>query len=348
MWRSKFETFVFIRSYFSKNIMLIYLETSAKPYPQTKKILSKFSHATIIEIDNYKNIFDKHTAGMKEQKSLIIAKLCSPALTPAPVWYGHSKDAFFFKTSLGCIYDCDYCFLKGAFQTEHMVFFVNYDDIKKQIQKAITSLNEKYSTNTKHQQLWFYSSDYSDIQWMDGISGFNEEFIGFFENFQWVSMEIRTKSWNIQSLLDIWYAPKNTEIAFSLNPQKLIEKYEKKTASLDMRLKAINTLTHAGWRVGIRLLPLLPVKNYQKIYREFFYELHEKIDISKLSSSFASGLLFTKRDYKVMLKKYPHLDILHYLSLEDDDFYRESREVRDWFYQETKKLDKNCLLCLEG
>jgi len=36
--------------------------------------------------------------------------------------------------------------------------------------------------------------------------------------------------------------PKNTEIAFSLNPQELIEKYEKKTTSLDERLQAIQTL----------------------------------------------------------------------------------------------------------
>lgn len=327
-----------------------------------------FKNASLIEINHYKNVFDKNTLWMGEKKSIIIAKLTSPAITKAPAWYGHTPHAYFFKTSLGCVYDCDYCFLKGAFKTEHMVFFVNYDDIKKQIEETIKkSQNPPLSVHSsaplskggdvtqwsggigsKEKELWFYSSDYSDIQGMDAISGFNTSFIQYFEQFQWVNMEVRTKSGNITSLLELWFVPKNTEIAFSLNPSELIDRYETWTASLTKRFEAINTLLEKWFRVGIRLLPLLPVKNYKEIYSRFFRELQENLDIGKLDSSFASWLLYTKEDYKVMLKKYPSLDILHYLDLESDNFYRESREVRDWFYKEIKQLDKKCLLCLEN
>ncbi len=324
--------------------MIIYLEKQAKHYPQTHKILEQFRRATIIEIEHYKNVFDKNTAGLWEQKSMIIAKLESPAITQAPMWYGHTSSAYFFKTSLNCVYDCSYCFLKWAFKTEHMVFFVNYDDIKAQISEKIQHLQSAGIS----EDIWFYSSDYSDIQWMDAISGFNNEFIEYFEQFKWVKMEVRTKSANIKSLLELWFVPKNTEIAFSLNPQILIDTYEKWTASLEKRITAINTLLDKDWQVWIRLLPLLPVKNYRQIYTNFFEEISKKIDISRLSSSFASWLLFTKRDYNTMLRKYPDLDILHLLSLEDDDFYRESKEVRNWFYENVKSLDKKCMLCLEG
>ena len=54
-------------------------------------------------------------------------------------------------------------------------------------------------------------------------------------------MESRTKSVNIQSLLDL-AVPKNTEIAFSLNPQKIIDMYEPGTASLKMRIEAVKML----------------------------------------------------------------------------------------------------------
>ena len=225
-----------------------------------------------------------------------------------------------------------------------MVCFVNYDDIQDQIQKQIQTVKN----TCVREETWFYSSDYSDIQWMDVFSGFNQEFISFFEQFDGVKMESRTKSWNIQSLLDLGFIPKNTEIAFSLNPQELIERYETGTAPLSKRIEAINTLIEKWFKVWIRLLPLLPVKDYQKIYSQFFTNLASQIDMNKVYSSFASWLLFTKRDYKVMLKKYPHLDILHYLSLEDDDFFRASKQVREWFYKEIKSLDKKCLLCLEN
>jgi len=324
--------------------MILYIEKQAQHYTQTQSILEQFKYATVIYIDHYKNVFDKKTAGLNEKKSILIAKLQSPAITEAPVWYGHTKRAYFLKTSLGCVYNCDYCFLKGAFKTEHMVFFVNYDDIKLQITQKIQELQQEDSL----EDIWFYSSDYSDIQWMDSISHFNTEFIAFFEQFEWVKMEIRTKSGNIQSLLHLWFAPKNTEIAFSLNPQILIDRYENGTASLEKRISAINTLLDRWFKVWIRLLPLLPVQNYKDIYKLFFRELWEQINMNQIYSSFAAWLLFTREDYKVMLKKYPTLDILHYLDIESDDFYRESREVRDWFYKEVKSIDKKCLLCLEN
>ncbi|MCH8518773.1 hypothetical protein LAT59_03365 [Candidatus Gracilibacteria bacterium] len=350
--------------------MILYIEKQAWDYPQTQKIYKMFGSVEIIYIDHYKNIFDKHTSGLGEEKSIILAKLTSPAISEAPPGYGHTSRAYFFKTSLGCVYSGDYCFLKGAFRTDHMVYFVNYDEIISQIDAKITELQNPHPSqlcsastsklslrSVSHlsptrrdeasNEIWFYSSDWSDIQGMDKISGFNEIFIPFFEIYSGVNMEIRTKSGNISSLLELGFVPKNTEIAFSLNPQELIARYEHGTASLAKRLESINILLEKGFRVGIRLLPLLPVKGYKEIYSVFFTELSEKLPLEKLSSSFASGLLYTRRDYKVMLKKYPGLDILHYLTLEDDDFYRESREVRNWFYSEVKKLDKKCLLCLE-
>lgn len=45
---------------FVYSLMLIYLEKKANSYPQTQKILSKFPNAQILEIDHYKNIFDKN------------------------------------------------------------------------------------------------------------------------------------------------------------------------------------------------------------------------------------------------------------------------------------------------
>lgn len=324
--------------------MILYLEKKAKSYDLTQKILQKFQKSSIIEIENYKNVFDKTDGTINGEKSIILAKLESSAVLEAPPWYGHSRHSYFFKTSFGCVFDCDYCFLKGAFRTEHMVYFVNYDDIKHQIEEKIQQL----SLQEIQSDIWFYSSDYSDILWMNMLSDFVQEFIPFFETFDGAHMEIRTKSSNILSLKNLNFIPKNTEIAFSLNPQILIDHYEHKTSSLSARISAIQELKQLWFRVWIRLLPLLPVKNFREIYGNFFEYLRENINFCEIDSVFASGLLYTKQDYKVMLKKYPHLDILYYLELGDDDFYREAREVRDWFYTEIKKLDQRCLLCLEN
>jgi len=320
--------------------MIIYIEKQAKDYKQTKAILEKFKNSEVIYVDNYKNIFDKDYKNINSKKSLIVAKLNSNSVTEAPIWYGHTASAFFFKTSLNCIFDCSYCYLKWAFKNENMVVFVNYEDIKKDISEKIKNLWE-----WEH---WFYSSDYSDILWMDIMSWFSEEFINYFEQFENVKMEIRTKSSNIKPLLDLWFVPKNTEIAFSLNPQSLIDKYEKGTSSLDSRLEAINILQKKWFKVWVRYLPLLPVNNYEEIYKEFIDYIKTKIDVCNIYSTFASGLLYTKKDYNKILSKHPDLDILHMLDLWNDEFYRESKKVRDTFYSMFKELDNSCILCLEN
>ena len=54
--------------------MIIYLEKEAKNYNLAQRIISKFSNPEIIEIENYKNIFDKNIP-FQHEKAIIIAKL---------------------------------------------------------------------------------------------------------------------------------------------------------------------------------------------------------------------------------------------------------------------------------
>lgn len=89
-----------------------------------------------------------------------------------------------------------------------------------------------------------YASNYSDIQRLDELSQFNQYFFPFFEQFEGVLMETRTKSANISSILQAnkGIILKNTEISFSLNPEAIINSYEKGSAPLSARIQAITTL----------------------------------------------------------------------------------------------------------
>lgn len=76
--------------------------------------------------------------------------------------------------------------------------------------------------------------------------GLHEYFFTLFDTMEDVMMETRTKAANINTLQAYvekhGAAPRNVEIAYSLNPQILIDRYEKGTASLDTRLENIRTL----------------------------------------------------------------------------------------------------------
>lgn len=96
------------------------------------------------------------------------------------------------------------------------------------------------------EMITFYGSNYSDLLALEPITHFHESFLPFFEQFENVRFETRTKSCNIEvfkRLKNLTSRPYyNTEIAFSLNPQELIQSYEKKTSSLAQRISAVNAL----------------------------------------------------------------------------------------------------------
>lgn len=317
--------------------MIIYIEKDLLDNENAKRILSNYKNYDLIKVDNYKNIFDKNVS-WDTQKNIIIAKINNP-ISSSPDWYGHPWNWYFFKNSLNCVYDCKYCYLKWAFKNDFIVYFVNFDEIKQKIKDIDENSNWIN---------WFYSSDYSDNLAVDNITWFSSEFIPFFWDLKNSKMEVRTKSINIKPLLDL-KPTKNVEIAFSLNPNEVISKYELKTPSLDLRINAINKLIENWWQVWIRFLPLLEIENYKEIYKEFLEYVVKKIDFDKIYSIFIWGLLYTSQDYNKILKKEPYLELLYNLENTNDGFYREKREVRDYFYKLFDELlaGKKCNRCLD-
>ncbi len=313
--------------------MLIYLEKHAKEYPLTKQILSRFSDANVVEIQHYKNVFDKKI-DYPTEKCLILAKSDRLKLFPVPENYGYQDaKAFFFVTQLNCVFDCAYCYLKGAFKNNFPVVFVNYEDIQTELRAKILELRDKWYNG----KIVFYASNYSDLVGMESLSWFHQSFIPFFEQFDNVLMESRTKSGNIQSLLDLEIVSNNTEIAFSLNPQSIIDQYERWSSSLKSRIDAIKMLQSKWWKLWLRFLPLLPVSGYVEIYEQFLRELCQEIDIRNVNSVFLATLIYNKQDWITIQKKEPEFWLLKNLELGEDGLVRVSTSIRQEFDQLFKK-----------
>jgi hypothetical protein len=67
--------------------MLIYYEHSVKDLSLTKDIFKKYKNAELLEIGNYKNIFDKKLS-QQPSNSIILASV-NNAISKAPPLYGH-------------------------------------------------------------------------------------------------------------------------------------------------------------------------------------------------------------------------------------------------------------------
>jgi spore photoproduct lyase len=194
--------------------------------------------------------------------------------------------------------------LKGTFKNRFPVIFVNDEAMQHTLDQKIRELRQ---TGYKG-QITFYASNYADLLAIDHWTHFHETFLPFFEQYDNVLLESRTKSVNISGLKQLALQREqpfqNTEIAFSLSPEIITTTYEKKTAPLAHKLAAIQELLTLGYRVGLRFLPLLPLEGYQQLYRALIQQVQASIDINAIASLFIAPLLYHKEDFKRLKKQY--------------------------------------------
>ena len=285
--------------------MLIYYESRIKDSPITKQIFEKFWNSEKIEIQHYKNLFDAKIWEYKTEPLIILSKQEHIAILPTPPNYWFPWKSFFFKPSLNCFFNCKYCYLQWTFRNRFPIFFLNYKDMQKEIINQIQKERQSWFEG----QITFYASNYADLLATEDISHFHENFLPFCETLpDNVLIETRTKSANITPLLNNarnWSSPtQKMEIAFSLSPRIIAEKYELWTATISQKIEAINKLLNNWFRIWLRFLPLLPVENYLQTYEEFLDEVISKVDTQKISSIAIAPLIFNQWDYNILIKKY--------------------------------------------
>ena len=210
----------------------------SKIIKKTLKALEKISPRRLIYIDRYTEIFNRKNQSFllqKERPAIILAKKYSNFVHRLKPESGiGSENNFYFSHLLNCPYDCEYCFLKGIFRSSFFVFFINYEDFFSEIEK----------TAALYENSCFFSGFDADSLALDHLTDFSSEFISFFSSIKGI-LELRTKSTNISQLLG-QKATENTVISFSMNPDNVIEKIERKTPLVSERLKAIALLQKKG------------------------------------------------------------------------------------------------------
>ena len=121
-------------SLYNHSFSHIYVEKNVMDNPRTLGILKHFPNAEVIEIEHYKDVFCRTQQNVERQKktqALIIArKQGNLVYEGAKVCQSFGNEYFYYTSCImNCIYDCDYCYLKGMYPSGNIVIFVNIDDI---------------------------------------------------------------------------------------------------------------------------------------------------------------------------------------------------------------------------
>ena len=277
----------------------VYIEEDVRDHPRTLEILRKLPRAEVQTIERYGELFNRKRQNFrlqKQQPALILARKHANHVLSAPADYNiGGQHNFYFSHLLNCVYDCRYCFLQGMFRSANYVLFVNYEDFFEQIAQTQHALPSPG---------WYFSGYDCDSLALEPWSGFAEAAVDWFRDHPDCHIELRTKSTQIRSLLKR-PAIDNAVVAFSLAPDPVARALEHKAPSLEKRLDALRTLAEAGWRIGLRMDPVIWADNYEHVYGAFLDQVFNSLPTDAIHSVSLGGFRLPVDFMKTVTRLYP-------------------------------------------
>jgi spore photoproduct lyase len=173
------------------------------------------------------------------------------------------------KWSNGCLYACDYCYLKGTFKWQRwkgrqQTVFGNTDEL----------LDEVYEFLELKEPMVLHTGEVADSLAVPGSEKLMAELIRIFGQQDKHTLLILTKSDNVDELLDVEHNGR-TVIGFSINPPAIARRFEKGAATTEKRLRAAQKCIKAGYKVMVRVDPMIPVSGWRRQYKALFKKLNK-------------------------------------------------------------------------
>ena len=273
------------------NFSHLYVEEDALGYPMADEVLKHFPGSIVVRIRHYKDVFNRpgqDSAVQSRSKNLILAVNRGRKIFDAsPVCqdFGYGK-FYYVQSAMNCVFNCDYCFLKGMYGTSNIVIFVNTDEYIKECEDKL-----------KEGPMYLCASYDTDITALSSICSWQRVWEQMALKNENLTIELRTKS-----VVNNAVPCNNLIYAFTLSPGLIIKEYEKNTPSLDKRIESVNKAIDSGAKVRLCFDPLIYIRDYEVCYNDFADTIIRNIDIQKVKD-ISIGTFRISSDYLLNLRK---------------------------------------------
>jgi spore photoproduct lyase len=209
---------------------------------------------------------------------------------------------FVINFSSNCPMDCSYCYLQ-EYLADNSAFkvFSNVGDL---IEEADQMLK-------KHRGVFFRigTGEITDSLALEPYTGTVGEMIPYFAEQPNVLLELKTKSDCVESLLNL--NPKGrVVVAWSMNPQTVIDWDEHGTASFAERINAARRCQEAGYRLGFHFDPMIEYPGWEVDYQATIEEIFATVDWRRLAWLSLGVLRTTPGLKRTIRRRFPKTQLL--------------------------------------
>ena len=272
----------------------ILYEENITNYKLGQELLEKYKDVPKMIIENHNNIPEMRCRGNCDftdmKKDLIIGIRKTHKFVP-----NHKTSDFLVPyTSSGCTAMCMYCYLVCNYnKCSYLRLFVNREEMLNKIIKT---------SNQSEKELTFEIGSNSDLILENTITNNLEWTIPNFANNNRGYLTFPTKFDMVDPILNLDHKGR-VIVRMSVNPENIIRRVEFGTSNLENRVKAINKLQEAGYKVGILIAPIIFVDNWKEEYENLLIFLKEKLSTAVKKSAFFELIFMTYSYVHKMINK---------------------------------------------
>ncbi|MBL8022528.1 MAG: hypothetical protein JNM27_22815 [Leptospirales bacterium] len=294
-----------------------------------QEILNDFRKAGRIE--------DKHT--------LLVYKFPGKFLSSCPGSDGMvCCNYFVINFGYGCLYDCHYCFLQNYLNNPLITLFGNSDDLFAELGRRMQNQKFHFRVGT---------GETTDSLVLEPLSGMAELLVKHFAEIPNATLELKTKSSNVDTLLNLDHRGR-TVVSWSINPPHIAEEIEVGTTTIDQRLEAARKVAKAGYRLAFHLDPVIHFEGWESAYHALIDRVFATVSPDSVAWISLGSFRYTPGLKTVMQSRFPEDWLTRGEMIQGPDGkYRYFKTIREEMYRSIREkiqsVDKRLFLylCME-
>jgi spore photoproduct lyase len=199
-----------------------------------------------------------------------------------------------------CNMDCSYCILQVYFHPPVLQYFVNYDDLFRELEKVFAS-NHICRVGT---------GEFTDSLMWEPWTSLSGLLIPKFADQNRAVLELKTKTSTINELKGLSHNRK-TIVSWSLNSDHVIGQEERCTASLEARLKAAAKCETWDYPLGFHFDPLIIYPGCEEDYRNVVEQIFKYVSADNIVWISLGSLRFMPSLKPIIQKRFPDSKIIY-------------------------------------
>lgn len=199
-----------------------------------------------------------------------------------------------------CTMDCAYCILQIYFHPPVLQYFVNQDDLFKELSSEFDQKN----------RLRIGTGEFTDSLIWEPWTDLTQNLVNTFSHQNHAVLELKTKTTAIEKLKSLKHRQK-TILSWSLNTPRVIKDQERGTASLHARLRAAAQAEKWGYPLAFHFDPMMIYPGCEEEYLQVLENLFTTVSKSNIVWISMGTLRFMPALEPVIKRRFPQSNIVY-------------------------------------